>query len=363
MYPCKTKSPTRRKEWAAASKDCLPSDKKRGKKEKDLVILFNGNSFYTPLIPVPLAEAVRVMGQLGNVLGGLNELSTSILQMLPEGILKDVYRKLPAVASKLLLVVKSTNIGSGTCRGRFIESADMSIPSSTSRKRRGEALADVDLDVPIDDCVEAESQNNILQCNTKKPDLTCFCGVKLKSFEGLTKHIEKKHPISNDWTCSSSKCDINVSSQSSMWKHFRTQHLQLYLYRCPKCDMASDEKAPVAYHLYDVHNITVTELISCPTCPKNFATQSSYRRHSAICTVEEGSKPFSCTDCDKSFRSKESLHVHIRSHHPKEGEGAKWYVCTICSTDAEAVKFQQLSSLAKHMKSYHNIVTPKKKKR
>ena len=347
----KKKSPTRQREWGVEMTHALPSDKKRAKEDQDLVVLHNGGTFYVPLIPVPQAEAIRAVGQLGNVLSGLHELSTNMLKILPEGILHDVYSKLPPITRRLLAVVKTTNMGSGTCKGRFVEDAP------PTRKRK---LLVEDSPVHVEPEVEVEAQQHIIPGDTKKTDYTCFCGVKCKSFVTLTKHIEKKHPVGNDWDCS--KCDLNVASQSSMWKHFRTKHLNLYLFKCSLCDVASDEKGPIAYHLYTKHNISVPDLIVCDKCNIKVATQSSLRRHYAICRVE-GEKPFPCPNCDKKFRSRETLLVHQKSFHPKAGEAAQWYICTLCTTGDEAVKFQQASSLAKHMESFHNIVTPKKKKK
>ena len=356
MAATKTRSPTRQKKWDVSITSALPSDRKRTKQQQDIVLVYNGSTFYAPLIPVQLAEGIRAIGQLGNVVSGLVELSSSVLDILPEGLLKDVYSKLPPVATKLLSVVQTTDMGSGTCKGRFLEEAT----AKPTRKRK--VATD---DIPIVEDVEAEvegqsqSQEHIIPGNTKKPDHTCFCGVKCKSFAILNKHIEKKHPVANSWDCS--KCDINVGSQSSMWKHYRSKHLNIYLFKCSLCEVSSDEKSAIAYHLHDKHNIDVPQLICCDKCDIKLATQSSLKRHLHICRVE-GEKPFQCPDCEKKFRSKEMLQVHQKSYHPKAGEAANWYVCTICTTGQEVVKFQQAASLAKHMESFHNVVTPKKRR-
>ena len=353
----KSRTSTRQKQWDVTISPALPVDKKRNKDVEDIVIMYNGGTFYTPLIPIHLAEGIRALGQLGNVLGGLVELSTSILNILPQGLLKEIYSKLPLVSTKLLDVVQSTDMGSGSCKGRFVEE------SAPQQSRKRPVPTEVHL-ISDEDQAEAEVEH-IVPGDTKKPDSTCFCGVKCKNVDNLTKHIEKKHPVSNDWNCS--KCDLNVASQSAMWKHFRSKHLNIFLFKCSVCDkMSSDEKSAVAYHLHDKHNLTVPELITCPNfCDKKYlATKSSLKRHLAICTAVAGDKPFPCPDkeCDKTFRSKEMLSVHQKSHHPKEGEAAIWYICTTCTTATEIVKFQQAASYAKHMQSFHNVVPPKRRK-
>ena len=96
----------------------------------------------------------------------------------------------------------------------------------------------------------------------KKAENQCFCGKgDFKTTEELNKHkqdvhIQKgsaKNPKTgkpfDSWDCS--QCREKCSDNRACWKHFRTQHLGLYIHYCPVpgCGEGNDQKDTIVSHI------------------------------------------------------------------------------------------------------------------
>ena len=91
----------------------------------------------------------------------------------------------------------------------------------------------------------------------------CHCGEAYADDIALKRHIKVVHR-NNFWACSGewiwddgteSKCPQVCRDKYSLWKHFRTQHQDRYLYYCPvdSCNWGTDEKMALLQHIQNIH--------------------------------------------------------------------------------------------------------------
>ena len=65
------------------------------------------------------------------------------------------------------------------------------------------------------------------------------------------------------------------------------------------------------------------KLFECEICGVDFTYLSYLKRHMII---HLGSKPFKCTTCDKTFKTKNEVKIHVAAVHDKE----KTFECDYC---------------------------------
>ena len=80
----------------------------------------------------------------------------------------------------------------------------------------------------------------------------------------------------------------------------------------------------------------------CPDCDKSFKKKSGLQVH--VQTFHEGKKPYKCSLCEKCFSSKALLSRHFNQVHEKK----RPYGCQLCD-----LRFGQKAHLVTHLKGKH----------
>ncbi|KAJ4425747.1 hypothetical protein ANN_27943 [Periplaneta americana] len=82
-------------------------------------------------------------------------------------------------------------------------------------------------------------------------------------------------------------------------------------------------------HCDDLEDHECTRPFKCDVCDKRFRNKKNVKVHMGCHTVHvrihTGEKPFNCAVCNKDFRNKRDIYVHMRSH-----TGENPFTCKFC---------------------------------
>ena len=253
-------------------------------------------------------------------------MNSSLKAKVPEGPIHSGFQTMGTILRSAGKFLNSVRLFTGEGTDACVKMAATKVAGTQSKKRK----IQVGLDTP-------NLEPNVKHC--KKPFNVCFCGVTLQSPGDLGTHLTSQHPNSSNWKCSNSTCSKVVTTSTNMWKHYRSQHLDLWLYKCSECNMPgskSDEMSVVMKHKADKHGAPEAG-IACPKCKKLYSTNTAMKKHYIGCGNKD--KPFKCVDelgedegCGKKFREKGALQHHIKSSH---GEHPRLHQCPHCDRTYE----------------------------
>ena len=130
----------------------------------------------------------------------------------------------------------------------------------------------------------------------------------------LNTHIAGHKPT--NWNCS--KCPEIYYNRDVLYKHFREKHQGVFQYNCSDCEYGNDEKVRFAHHMYHKHNVEINGIVKCPNdgCGYVAPQKCILVSHMENCGEDKQNKKHKCTQCEKGYRSKKYLRLHMASDHP-----------------------------------------------
>ncbi|XP_078511897.1 uncharacterized protein LOC144770936 isoform X2 [Lissotriton helveticus] len=102
--------------------------------------------------------------------------------------------------------------------------------------------------------------------------------------------------------------DTNLSREGEHTGEQKDKYSEVRPYSCTDCEKSFLYKENLIKH-YRTH--TGEKTCTCTFCHKSFSRKDNLKRHMRMHT---GEKPYRCTECGKSFTWKESLNLHQRKH-------------------------------------------------
>ncbi|XP_045602873.1 zinc finger protein interacting with ribonucleoprotein K isoform X2 [Procambarus clarkii] len=108
-------------------------------------------------------------------------------------------------------------------------------------------------------------------------------------------------------------------------------------YMCPQCPRTFPKITSMNNHQRRKHQDSLQE---CPKCKKLYPAHYLWTRHMLVHT---NSRPFSCDECEKKFKSKAELFIHKKTHRPSEERYT--HCCEVCGK-----RFTQKANLESHLR-------------
>jgi len=143
-------------------------------------------------------------------------------------------------------------------------------------------------------------------------------------------HLKTAHNEVAKFDCT--VCTKSFLSYESLRGHMKIDHLgftieEQEMNKCKICSKVFPNKSRLMFHLERVH--TANETAECLECKKKFTNRFIFLAHVKRHNEEaEGLGPsYPCTECDKSYKSKNGLKLHVDSVHLEK----KDHVCDVCA--------------------------------
>ena len=146
------------------------------------------------------------------------------------------------------------------------------------------------------------------------------------------------------YTCN--HCDKKVTDRSHIITHIRI-HTGEQPFECVKCNFKSAYRQTIQRHKELCHsNLPPPRPFSCSKCEKSFKTKQIFRKHQL---VHSSSKQFSCKKCSYATNRKQHLKEHLLDKHSNFPEELlKPHGCEVCG-----FRFKCSNHLIRHLK-VHN---------
>ncbi|CAH1791297.1 unnamed protein product [Owenia fusiformis] len=180
-----------------------------------------------------------------------------------------------------------------------------------------------------------------------------ICAMELKNNYSYRFHKKTQHGNEEDrkkFVCQT--CGKYFALKKQYTSHMEV-HADSYDFECDQCEKKFTSKKKLRYHVINSHE---AKLFTCDQCGFAFPNNSRLTNH--INKVHLGIKmppkrrnripkfKHECPECEKCFRKKENLVVHLRWHR-------KPHKCEITTGCNKA--FKSLSYLIEHLKKQHGV--------
>ena len=197
-----------------------------------------------------------------------------------------------------------------------------------------------------------------IRAHLKESYFDCsFCNYKTDVRSKLAKHVRNVHESLKTFMCSFHGCKFETKYKTSLNHHIKRHNPDLQVRRpfpCtqPGCSYRAAVGQKLKQHTLSRHNNSTSQVkaFQCPFCPQRFSHRFKLNSHLKRAHLNEGSykcdmcnykavdkdylqrhydqvhdeavaaSGFICESCSFSFRSKNSLHTHLRHKHPEKWE-------------------------------------------
>ncbi|XP_053698182.1 zinc finger protein 492-like [Sabethes cyaneus] len=178
------------------------------------------------------------------------------------------------------------------------------------------------------------------------------CSLEIPMLYTYNRHLSRHNELRLGFQCSICSmrfsCDFRVKIHEN--KVHGTKHNvkpvvnKLREVVCHQCGKVSDNRR-IKDHILEVHQ--KESLPKCLLCEKTFTTSRSLERHMLVHT---GIKPYSCDQCDATFRRL----LDYRHHKSIVHDGVNPHVCSECNEE-----FKNYRQLYNHKQEVHQNKIPK----
>jgi len=142
-----------------------------------------------------------------------------------------------------------------------------------------------------------------------------ICGAT-KAKLAILKNHEKTHETAKLFSCE--YCDYKTNTEFNRRAHVRYMHaeklgVEQKFHQCEQCGYSTKNSKNLKDHMESAHsdNLKPDPKYQCHICHKQLKQDNSYRKHMAnVHGIGER-----CEICNKLYRSKEVLAVHIKKMH------------------------------------------------
>lgn len=180
---------------------------------------------------------------------------------------------------------------------------------------------------------------HIVECHSalERPFECFLCHKQFKQFRHVSYHLRTHYRDERNFVCHI--CGDAYIVNADLNKHIFNRHSDVRPFKCERCDKHFKSRNALKVHM---RSHTGIKEFQCSICSERFSANSSLRLHFRRHTNE---KPYECTYCGKRFSDGSTHRQHERIH-----TGEKPYVCHLCGR-----RTTQAGNLKSHYRHYHKL--------